>query len=56
MIPAHGRKRERLESFKGLLWPQRAGDTITQVDRGIDATAPDVSEHGFQSRKISVDV
>jgi hypothetical protein len=56
MIPAHGRKRERLESLKSLLWPQRAGDTITEVDREIDATTLDVSEHGFQSRKISVDV
>ena len=56
VIAAHHRQSQGVETFRGLAWPQRAGDVVAQVDRGIGATGANVGDHRLEREQVGVNV
>ncbi len=56
MVATNGQTVGGYQQIADLAGPQRAGDTISQIDYAIDIAVLDVGEHSFQRRQVPVDV
>jgi hypothetical protein len=56
MVATNGQAVGGHEQIADLARPQRAGDTISQIDYAIDAAVRDVGEHSLQRWQVPMDV
>ena len=56
VIPAHRWQPQCLKQFSGFERPERARNVIAEVDRSINAAAPNIRDDRFKREQIRVDI